>query len=113
MRRTDDGLVTRPAEAADCAGLSEIDSVGVTPSEHSSGSSRALGPITKTGNGHVWRLLVEAAWYHRARYRAGTTMRARWDQAPAAARIRGDQDNRRLHTRWVNSSNAANATPSP
>ena len=28
-------------------------------------------------------------------------MRARWDQAPPAARIRGDQGNRRLHARWV------------
>jgi len=30
-------------------------------------------------------------------------MPARWDQAPAAARVRGDQGNRRLHTRWVTS----------
>ena len=28
-------------------------------------------------------------------------MRDRWDLAPAAARIRGDQGNRRLHHRWV------------
>lgn len=47
------------------------------------------------------RLLVEAAWHHRARYVAGKTMRGRWDLAPAAARARGDQDNRRLHQRWV------------
>ena len=39
--------------------------VGLTPSEHSSGSSRSQGPITKTGNGHARRLLVEAAWHHR------------------------------------------------
>src|SRR3954465_4158254 len=45
--------------------------VGVTPAEDSSGSSRTLGPITKTGNSHVRRLLVEAAWHHRARYRPG------------------------------------------
>ena len=25
----------------------------------------------------------------------------RWDLAPAAARIRGDEGNRRLHQRWV------------
>lgn len=75
--------------------------VGLVPSEFSSGSSRVQGSITKTGNTHVRRLLVEAAWHHRARYRVGATMRARWDQAPAAARVRGDDGNRRLHQRWV------------
>jgi transposase len=75
--------------------------VGLTPSEHSSGASRSQGSITKTGNTHVRRLLVEAAWHHRPRYRVGKTMRDRWDVAPAAARIRGDQGNRRLHQRWV------------
>ena len=75
--------------------------VGLVPSEHSSGSSRVQGSITKTGNTHVRRLLVEAAWHHRARYRIGKTMRDRWDLAPAAARARGDVGNRRLHARWV------------
>ncbi len=75
--------------------------VGLTPSEYSSGSSRSLGPITKTGNGHARRLLVEAAWHHRPRYRVGKVMRGRWDLAPAAARARGDEGNRRLHQRWV------------
>jgi len=75
--------------------------VGLVPSESSSGTSRALGPITKTGNGHVRRLLVEAAWHHRPRYVAGKTMRDRWDLASPAARARGDAGNRRLHSRWV------------
>jgi transposase len=75
--------------------------VGLVPSEHSSGASRVQGSITKTGNTHVRRLLVEAAWHHRPRYVPGKTMRDRWELAPAAARIRGDQGNRRLHQRWV------------
>jgi transposase len=75
--------------------------VGLVPAEYSSGASRTLGPITKTGNGHARRLLVEAAWHHRPRYRIGKTMRDRWDLAPAAARVRGDEGNRRLHHRWV------------
>ena len=53
--------------------------VGLVPSEYSSGSSRAQGPITKTGNGHAPRLLVEAAWHHRARYQPGKTIRDRWE----------------------------------
>jgi transposase len=75
--------------------------VGLVPSEHSSGTSRVQGAVTKTGNGHARRLLVEAAWHHRARYQPGATMRARWDLAPVAARARGDAGNRRLHARWV------------
>jgi transposase len=75
--------------------------LGLVPTESSSGLSRSQGSITKTGNGHARRLLVEAAWHHRKTYRTpGQVMRARWDQAPAAARVRGHQGNRRLHQRW-------------
>jgi transposase len=75
--------------------------VGLVPSEHSSGESRALGSITKAGNTHARRLLVEAAWHHQARYLPGQTMHQRWDLASPAARARGDAGNRRLHARWA------------
>jgi transposase len=75
--------------------------VGLIPSEHSSGASRVQGSITKTGNTHARRLLVEAAWHHRARYAPGKTLRDRWELAPPAARARGDAGNRRLHERWI------------
>jgi len=75
--------------------------VGLVPSEFSSGQSRIQGPITKTGNSHARRLLVEAAWHHRPSYRVGAVMQHRWDQASPAARARGDLGNRRLHDRWV------------
>src|SRR5262249_19247209 len=39
--------------------------LGLTPSEDSSGERRRLGSITKTGNTHARRLLVEAAWHQR------------------------------------------------
>ncbi len=39
--------------------------LGLVPSEHSSGGSRRQGGITRTGNGHVRRVLVEAAWNYR------------------------------------------------
>jgi transposase len=75
--------------------------LGLVPTEHSSGESRSQGAITKTGNSHARRLLVEAAWHHRKTYRhPGLTMRTRWDLAPASARIRGHQGNQRLHQRW-------------
>jgi transposase len=75
--------------------------LGLTPSEHSSGGSRRQGGITKSGNTHARRLLVESAWLHKPRYIVGKVLQARWDAAPAAARTRADQANRRLHQRWV------------
>jgi transposase len=41
--------------------------LGLVPSEHSSGESKQRGRITRTGNGHVRRVLVEAAWSYRYR----------------------------------------------
>jgi transposase len=75
--------------------------VGLVPTEYSSGASRVQGGITKTGNSHCRRLLIEAAWHHRPGYHPGAVMRARWNQASPAARARGDLGNRRLHARWV------------
>jgi transposase len=39
--------------------------LGLTPSEYSSGTSRHQGGITKAGNGHARRALVEGAWAYR------------------------------------------------
>src|SRR5438270_11100144 len=39
--------------------------LGITPSEYSSGASQHRGHITKSGNRHARRLLVEAAWHYR------------------------------------------------
>lgn len=74
--------------------------LGLVPSEYSSGASRSLGPITKTGNSHARRLLVEAAWQHRKLYRPGKVMQARWDAAPVTAVLRGQDGNQRLYRRW-------------
>jgi transposase len=84
-----------------CTGNTIGSFVGLVPSEYSSGQSRVQGSITKTGNTHARRLLIEAAWHHRARYVLGKTMRDRWELASPAARARGDAGNRRLHQRWV------------
>ena len=39
--------------------------LGLVPSEHSSGARQRRGGITKTGNSHVRRVLVESAWAYR------------------------------------------------
>lgn len=76
--------------------------LGLVPTEHSSGVSRSQGSITKTGNGHARRLLVEAAWHHRRPYNIPSRlMRSRWEEATSQARARGHAGNRRLHERWM------------
>ncbi|MDP4014181.1 MAG: IS110 family transposase [Candidatus Nanopelagicales bacterium] len=75
--------------------------LGLVPTEYSSGSSRSQGSITKTGNSHARRLLVEAAWHHRRPYRPSIALRARWELAPVQARARGHEGNWRLHKRWM------------
>jgi transposase len=51
--------------------------VGLVPAEYSSGESRRRGRITKTGNAHVRRVLIEAAWA----YQHGPRLSARAHQA--------------------------------
>ena len=51
--------------------------LGLTPSDDSSGEKRRLGAITKTGNRHARRLLVESAWHHRRPPRPSVTLERR------------------------------------
>ncbi len=76
--------------------------LGLVPTESSTGQHRSQGSITKTGNTHARRLLVEAALAppqalpHRRRVVTG------WLGAgPAGARARGQAGNQRLHQRWL------------
>jgi len=55
--------------------------LGVVPSEHSSGETKVRGPITKTGNGHVRRVLVEAAWQYRYPARKTAVLQRRAERA--------------------------------
>lgn len=51
--------------------------LGLVPSEHSSGEGRRQGRITRAGNGHVRRILVEAAWAYRFRARQSRALTER------------------------------------
>ena len=55
--------------------------LGVVPSEHSSGESKSRGGITKTGNGHVRRVLVESAWQYRYPARKTAVLQRRAERA--------------------------------
>ena len=74
--------------------------LGLTPSEDSTGERRRLGAITKTGNTHARRLLVEAAWHQRRPLRESVTLERRRQGQPAAVRARADRSAHRLHQRW-------------
>jgi transposase len=74
--------------------------LGLTPSESSSGERRRQGAITKTGNGHARRLLVEAAWHHRRRPGPSRELARRREGQSALVRERADAAGRRLHHRW-------------
>lgn len=56
---------------------------GLVPREHSSGASTRRGAITKTGNAHLRRVLVEAAWGYRHRPATTGVLRARQAGQPA------------------------------
>ena len=60
--------------------------LGLVPSEHTTGSKRRLGAITKTGNGHVRRVLIEAAWNYRFPARVSEALQVRQERQPAAIR---------------------------
>jgi transposase len=60
--------------------------LGLVPSEFSTGNTRRQGDITKTGNGHARRVLVEAAWNYRFPARISRTLQLRQEGQSKAVR---------------------------
>jgi transposase len=59
--------------------------VGLVPSEHSTGTKRRQGGITKSGNQPARRLLIEAGWhYYRTPLRVSADLKARREGVPQA-----------------------------
>lgn len=74
---------------------------GLVPREHSSGSGVHRGAITKTGNAHLRRVLVEAAWAYRHRPNlTSPTLRHRQHDQPATIVVIATQAQRRLCPRY-------------
>ena len=73
--------------------------LGITPSEYSSGESRHRGHITKCGNEHARRLLVEAAWHYRHPPRPSERARAHAPFVPPEVPARAWAAQVRLHQR--------------
>ena len=73
--------------------------LGLVPSEHSSGGHERRGEITKTGNCHVRRLLIEAAWHYRHRPNVRSLEIRRRGQPPHVIAL-ADRAMQRLHRRF-------------
>jgi transposase len=56
--------------------------LGLVPSEHSSGERRRQGSITKTGNSHARRVLVEGAWAYRYPAKVSRHLQLRLEKVP-------------------------------
>jgi len=74
--------------------------LGLVPSEFSSGGRQSRGPITKTGNTHVRRTLVEAAWHYRHPPRVGVGLRQRRRGQPGSVIALADKAQKRIHRRY-------------
>lgn len=75
--------------------------LGLVPSEHSSGERTSRGSITKTGNGHARRLLIEAAWNYRFKARIGKEINARQEGLSEAIRTTAWKGQLRLTERYA------------
>lgn len=74
--------------------------LGLVPSEYSSGDSQRRGAITKTGNTHARRALVEAAWHYRHRPTVGGALRHRTEGQPPHVVSHAWRAQQRLHRRY-------------
>lgn len=75
--------------------------LGLVPSERSSGERTSRGSITKTGNGHARRLLIEAAWNYRFKARVGKELNARQEAVSEAVRTMAWKGQLRLTERFA------------
>jgi transposase len=75
--------------------------LGFVPSEDSSGGKRRQGGITKAGNAHLRRLLVESAWHYARGERAGVRLEERRRGCGAEVIACADRALHRLHKKYA------------
>jgi transposase len=73
---------------------------GAVPSEDSSGKRKQRGSITKTGNAHLRRIAVEAAWSYRHRPGIGPALRKRQQGVAEGIKEIAWKAQHRLHKRY-------------
>jgi transposase len=74
--------------------------LGLVPSEYSSGGKRSQGGITKAGNAHLRRLLIEAAWHYRYTAPASKRLTARRKGQASEIIAYSDKAMRRLQKKF-------------
>lgn len=86
-------LIAAATIAAEVGDLSRFDTprqlmayLGVVPSEHSSGETVRRGSITKAGNSHARRVLVEGSWAYRHPARVGRRLVNQLEHLPQTVR---------------------------
>jgi len=90
------GLMSRFAKPRQLMGYA-----GLVSAEHSSGGSVRRGAITKTGNAHLRRILVEAAWAYRHRPGIGRELAKRQKGISRAICETALKAQHRLHRKYV------------
>jgi transposase len=90
------GSITRFGTARQLMGYS-----GAVPTEDSSGKRTRRGSITKTGNAHLRRIIVEAAWSYRYRPAIGPRLRKRQEGVPEPIKEIAWKAQVRLHKRFM------------
>lgn len=100
-------LITAMTTVAELGDITRFDSprqlmafLGLVPSEDSSGPRKRRGGITKTGNGHVRRVLIEAAWCYRFPAKKSAPLQRRAEQSSAAVQAIAWQAQKRLCARY-------------
>ena len=100
-------LITAMTIVAELGDISRFDSprqlmayLGLVPSESSSGPTKRRGGITKTGNSHARRVLIEAAWSYRFQARKSAPLRRRAEQTSEAVQAIAWKAQKRLCARY-------------
>jgi len=75
--------------------------LGLVPSERSSGNKRRLGGITKAGNSHLRKLLVEAAWQYRSYHPSSTRLMKRREGLSPSLVSYANRAGRRLNKKFL------------
>jgi len=100
-------LITAMTIVAEIGDMSRFESprqfmayLGLVPSEHSSGSRQKRGGLTKTGNGHVRRVLVESSWSYRLPARKTAHLQRKAEKTTDAVQAIAWKAQKRLCTRY-------------
>ncbi len=100
-------LITAMTVVAELGDITRFDSprqlmayLGLVPSEYSSGKNTRRGGITKTGNGHVRRVLIESAWCYRFAARKTAVLQRRAEKSSEAVQVIAWKAQKRLCGRY-------------